>query len=127
MIFVIGGAYQGQKEYVGSVFRNVKFTDGRICSLEQAMNAECITDFHMLVKRIMKEVDPISFTEELCKNAPECIVISDEIGCGIIPLEKCERQWREAAGRCGCVIAKNSKAVIRLVCGIPTAIKGKLP
>ena len=48
----------------------------------------------------------------------------DEIGCGIVPMEKSERVWRENAGRCGCIIAANSVKVIRIVCGIPDIIKG---
>ncbi|MBR6242734.1 MAG: bifunctional adenosylcobinamide kinase/adenosylcobinamide-phosphate guanylyltransferase, partial [Ruminococcus sp.] len=64
------------------------------------------------------------FTQELCRNSPEMIIVIDEIGCGIVPVEKSERVWRENVGRCGCIIAENSELVIRVVCGIPTVIKG---
>ena len=57
---------------------------------------------------------------------PEIIFIINEIGCGIIPLEKSERIWREQTGRAGTVIAKNSDTVVRIICGIPTVIKGEL-
>ena len=69
---------------------------------------------------------PLPFTDRLlCKN-PDAIVIMNEIGSGIIPLEKSERLWREQTGRAGCRIAERSDTVIRLCSGIPEAIKGTL-
>ncbi|MBQ2910721.1 MAG: bifunctional adenosylcobinamide kinase/adenosylcobinamide-phosphate guanylyltransferase, partial [Clostridia bacterium] len=51
--------------------------------------------------------------------------IADEIGCGIIPLEKSDRIYREALGRFLCDLAAISDTVIRVTCGIPTFIKGE--
>ena len=49
----------------------------------------------------------------------------NEIGCGIIPLEKSERKWREITGRAGCIIAERAETVYRVCCGIATVIKGE--
>ena len=71
-------------------------------------------------------IDAEVFTAALYRENPACIVLLDEIGSGIIPMDKSERIWRETAGRAGCILAENAKTVIRLVCGIPTALKGEL-
>ena len=127
MILITGGAYQGKTEYVRSHFPDMPITDGAACSLDKAKSAKCINRYQALIQSLHTDGrDPIAWTEQLCAANPECIIILDEIGCGIIPLERDERIRRELTGICGCIIAKHSDAVIRLVCGVPNAIKGDL-
>ena len=38
-----------------------------------------------------------------------------------------ERAAREAAGRLACLLAQRADAVVRVFCGIPVVLKGKLP
>lgn len=66
----------------------------------------------------------MQFTKRLCETNKDVLIIMDEIDCGIVPLVKAERVRREATGRCGCMIARESDTVIRVICGIPTYIKG---
>ena len=126
MVMITGGAYQGKKAFaekaVGITENDI--ADGRICSFEEAANAVCITDYHELVRRLGDRC--IDFTNELCLRNSSVVIIMDEIGCGIVPMEKSERIWRENVGRCGCIIAAHSETVVRMVCGIPTAIKGAI-
>ena len=48
----------------------------------------------------------------------------DEVGCGIVPVERLERDYREAVGRAGQLLAQNASQVFRVICGIPVRIKG---
>lgn len=126
MIMITGGAYEGKADFVKTHY-GYEITDGKSCDFESAFTVECISNYHLLVKRLIDNgKDALAFTERLCKENPGLIVIMDEIGCGIIPLEKRDRIWREQTGRAGSLIAKNSDTVIRLICGIPTVIKGEL-
>lgn len=103
-----------------------KILYGGECSFEEAMTAVCIRDYQMLVRRLpSSEASPMDFTEKLIQINPDCIIIMNEIGSGIIPLEKEERLWREEAGRCGCLIAKHAEKVIRVCCGCGIVIKGE--
>ena len=52
------------------------------------------------------------------------IVIADEIGCGLVPLDASEREKRERAGRLACMLAERADTVIRVVCGCPQVLKG---
>ena len=123
MVMVTGGAYQGKTAYVIGNFNisEADIADAKSCDIEEVKKSRCIKNYHLLVKRLDDESIP--FTEELCRCNNNAVIIIDEIGCGIIPLEKDERTWRENVGRCGCIIAANSEKVVRLVCGIPTIIK----
>lgn len=130
MKMIIGGAYQGKIRYACEYFgfSEADMVNGSTCDFEDAFTAVCIKSYHKLISRLLAEgVDPVSFTEKLCDTNRDAVVIMDEIGCGIVPVEKSERLRREATGRCGCIIAENSDAVIRVICGIPSFIKGAPP
>lgn len=125
MILITGGAYEGKVNYARKRF-NCEIIDGEKCNIDSVFTAECICNFHEFVKRLIEnKIDVTEFTEQICSKNPKLIVITNEIGCGIIPLEKSDRFWREQAGRAGCIIAEKSDIVIRLCCGIATVIKGE--
>ncbi len=124
MIMITGGAFQGKREFAKKQF-GIAESDiiyGGKCELPQLANAHFICNYELVIKQIMAENnDPLAFTEKL-----DCeIVIMNEIGCGIIPLEKSEREWREMTGRAGCILADRSEKVYRVCCGIATLIKGE--
>ncbi len=126
MIMITGGAYEGKADFVKTHY-GCEITDGKSCDFESAFTVECISNYHLLVKRLIDNgQDALAFTERLCKKNSNLIVIINEIGCGIVPLEKSDRIWREHVGRAGSLIAKNSGTVVRLICGIPNVIKGEL-
>ena len=54
---------------------------------------------------------------------PDCIIISDEIGNGIVPLDGFEREYRERTGRMLVELADRAEEVIRVICGIGQRIK----
>ena len=127
MILITGGAYQGKTEFAVKKLNisESSIADGKTCSPDTAKNSVCIKNYHELVKRLGNECT--EFTENLCRNGKTSVIIIDETGCGIVPLDEKERTWRENTGRCGCIIAENSDTAVRMVCGIPQVIKGVLP
>ena len=77
--------------------------------------------------------------EETVRNDPEraaellpllknkALVLCCEVGSGVIPLDPKDRAYREATGRLCCALAREATAVVRVVAGIPIALKGELP
>ena len=57
------------------------------------------------------------------KEYPDCILICDEIGNGIVPMEAEERTYRECTGRILEGLAAQADEVVRVVCGIGQKIK----
>lgn len=126
MELITGGAYQGKKEYAKRIFGfdDGDITDGSVCREDDIFTALCISDYHMFVKRMTESgKDAVSVTETLCEKNPDVVIIMNEIGCGIVPLEKSERIWREETGRCGCRIAEKSSKVTRMINSIAVVIK----
>ena len=50
-------------------------------------------------------------------------MICDEVGCGVVPLERADRERREAIGRLCCQLAQKAQAVYRLQCGLAMRLK----
>ncbi|MCQ2417387.1 MAG: bifunctional adenosylcobinamide kinase/adenosylcobinamide-phosphate guanylyltransferase [Oscillospiraceae bacterium] len=127
MILITGGAFQGKTAYTEAHF-HYEITDGASCDLATIRHAQILNRYHETVRRLMAEnMDAEAFTRNICAENPNCIVLIDEVGSGIVPMEKQERIWRESVGRCGCILAQHAHTVIRCICGIPVAIKGDLP
>lgn len=124
MRMIIGGAYQGKLAYAVqkySISEN-EIADGYI---NDNSNFKCINNFHLLIKSVLENgQNPIEATTEILRKNPDVIIIMNEIGNGIIPLEKSERLWREAVGKVGCLLARRAESVERIVCGLPIKIKG---
>ena len=51
------------------------------------------------------------------------ILILDEVGCGLVPMDPFERQYREAVGRLGEQLAKKASEVYRMSCGLAQKLK----
>lgn len=128
MTFIIGGAYQGKTEFA---INNFGFSESEIADgsdkFEMLLSAKCVCNFENFIFDVTeKDGDPINETAMLLSKNPDIVIIMNEVGSGIIPIERAERKKREAAGRTGCMLAEKAETVVRLVCGIPTVLKGKL-
>ena len=51
------------------------------------------------------------------------IVIVDEVGGGVVPIDSGERSAREASGRLACLLAERAAMVVRVFAGIPQVLK----
>lgn len=127
MIFIIGGSYQGKTDYA---VNNFGFSEKEIAEgsapCDKLQNAKCIRHFEdFIASAIERNEDPLKLTMELLNSNPDAVIIMTEIGCGIIPIERSERIYRELVGKTGCLLAGQAEKVIRLTCGIPSVIKGE--
>lgn len=114
MILVVGGAFSGKREYV----KSLGFEDSEI--------ADAVIDEKPVLYNLQDLIRKTSLSEELLKEKllAKSVVICNEVGSGIIPLDKNEREIREKTGRMCIILAQKAEKVVRLVCGIPTVIKG---
>lgn len=127
MKLIVGGAYQNKITAACSLFgvSESEITNGSTCDFEEAFTAKCIKSYHRLIARLIAQgVSSEDFTKRLCLENSELVVIMDEIGSGMVPVEKSERRLREETGCCGCILSAASDTVIRVVCGIPVYLKG---
>lgn len=110
MILVIGGQAQGKGAYVKEHYGQ----SGR----------PVFSDFHLWVRnRLSEGGNPEQEILEYVDNHRDCIIISDEVGNGIVPIDAFEREYRERTGRLLVELARNADEVVRVLCGIGQRIK----
>ena len=124
MIMIIGGAYQGKLNYAKKTFPDVQWIDGEYCEKNEIFQCEGIYHFHKYIERCMKDQEELGgLAEEMLAKNPQLIVVTDEIGYGIVPMDPFLREVREVTGRICTELAAGAKKVVRVVCGIPNVIK----
>lgn len=125
MKMIIGGAFQGKERYAKEHFPNINWKNGKDTSVEELLYCDGILGFHEFIRKEMRNEQDISvLAEEIIKNNPNIIIVSNEVGYGVVPMDKFERIYREQVGRICTKLAGASDEVIRVVCGIGTVIKG---
>lgn len=74
-------------------------------------------------EQLQQGKDPEAAILTFLREYPDCIMICDEIGNGIVPIEAEERIYRERTGRILEQLAAQADEVVRVVCGIGLKIK----
>ena len=83
-----------------------------------------VNHLHRYIREQLRQgTDPEAMIENFGKEHPDCILICDEIGNGIVPMEAEERIYRERTGRILEQLAAQADEVVRVVCGIGQKIK----
>lgn len=124
MILVTGGGFQGKTEYACGTFQIAKeeAADGMTCSLEAIYETKLLYHFHEYIRRCMEQDQELDL-DELEKQNPGIVLVTNELGYGVVPIDKFDRAYREKTGRVCCQVAKRAEEVHRVVCGIGMVIK----
>lgn len=56
----------------------------------------------------------------------QCVIVSNEVGHGIVPDNALARTFREAQGRLNVALAAQADLVVQVTAGLPNALKGQL-
>ena len=124
MEMIIGGVYQGKENYARKNFPDITWRKGSELTEEELYQAEGILGFHDYIKRSMKEGKDLSgLAQELLEKNPNVVLVSEEVGYGIVPADAFERRYRETVGRICTELAAGSSKVTRIVCGIGMVLK----
>lgn len=109
MILIVGGAYQGKTTYAKEHFPDTY---------------EKLNHYHEKIRLQMeKGMEPLEEVKKLPLSDDKLIIICDEVGCGLVPVDAFERAYREQVGRVGGYLASRASRVIRVICGIGKDIK----
>lgn len=125
MDLIIGGAYQGKTKFVKDNF-NIDDNDIFVCErgVKPDFSKKCITHLECFSYWCIEhDLEPSVYFFEHIKYPERAIIISDDISCGIVPIDKKERAWREANGRLLIELSKKAESVTRIFCGLSQRLK----
>ena len=100
MELVIGGAFQGKLTWA---LRHYGLTMADVCDLEALSRREDVTPYLPLFR--------------------DAVVITREVGGGIVPMDGAERTWREVHGTLVQRLAREAAHVTRILCGLTEELK----
>ncbi len=133
MELYIGGYAQGKLEYFLRTHEGKAWyiVDGQELGASRPGDLEVprgerllINHFHLWVRGLAEEGEALEkLAEELEERYPDCAVISDEVGNGIVPMEQRDREYREQTGRILIALAARAERVERVICGLGQRLK----
>jgi adenosyl cobinamide kinase/adenosyl cobinamide phosphate guanylyltransferase len=117
MILIVGGYASGKRTYVQETYGYGRedMADGMLNSRPVLFNLQ-----NLVAGESEEASEGADLLGELLKKE---IVICNEVGSGVIPVDQRERDMREATGRLCIALAREAKKVIRIVCGLPVVLK----
>ncbi len=117
MILIIGGLASGKRDFVKKEYgvSDSEIADGVLDGLPVLYNLQ------NLIFKASDSADAL-----LPALLGKHIIICNEVGSGVVPIDKGERAAREATGRLCVELAEHAEKVIRVCCGIPSVIKSKV-
>lgn len=113
MILIIGAEASGKRAYAESLGYTA-------LDMSEALDDKPV--LYNLQNLVLRDVEgaPLLFDALLQKE----LVLCNEVGSGVIPVDANERLGREATGRLCIRLAQRAERVVRMVCGVPTVLKG---
>ena len=130
MKVVTGGRYNGKLEYVTE---ELGFSGSEILDLGNTDIAEALSVmkdhpvlYHLeafIKKAIPKEIDFNAVIESYVQARPDCVIVCDEVGSGIVPVKREDDEWREAVGRIMCRLACKAGGITRITYGVAEEIR----
>lgn len=126
MIFIIGGSYQGKLEFARHEY-SIKENDIFLCTQESTtigFDKKCIAYIDKYALNCVRSgLEPADIFKANMHALKDTVIISDDVSCGIVPIDTDLRAWREACGRMNNYLAREADEVWRLFCGLPQRIK----
>lgn len=124
MELIIGGAYQGKRALAEKLHPEIAWVSGESCTFEELMECKGLDGFQKVIRReLLEGRNPQQLAEALIERNPEIVLISEEVGYGVVPVDAFERAYREEVGRTCTKLACVCTKVTRVICGIGTVIK----
>ena len=116
MELVIGGAFQGKLTWA---LAHYGLTMADVCDLavgDPVPGKRCYCHLEALTRRC----------GDAARYLPlfaDAVVVTREVGGGIVPMDGEERAWREAHGTLVQQLAREAKHVTRVLCGLTEELK----
>lgn len=108
MILIVGGLGAGKRNFVRTQLGY------------EPEQMTCRPEEDRPVLYDLQELDPLPTEEALLGRE---VVICNEVGCGVVPMDREDRRRREEVGMLCCRLAAQAQQVYRVTCGIGMRLK----
>ena len=98
-------------------------------SRDQICLIDCATMWlsnHLLAENDIAQAQA-EFLDDLRTCPAQIVIVSNEVGHGVVPDNALARRFREAQGRLNIALAAQADLVVQVTAGLPLVLKGQLP
>jgi adenosylcobinamide kinase/adenosylcobinamide-phosphate guanylyltransferase len=104
---------------------------GKLYSARDVLLVDCLTLWlnNVIFKEGIKAFQrrKAGFLKAVRESRKSLVMVSNEVGLGIVPESEAGRQFRDLAGWLNQDLAAAADAVVLVTAGLPVVLKGKLP
>ena len=126
MHIIIGGAFNGKRAYVNQLIDATWYErelPEKVAGNIVLANIEGILQEHLEEEEEQVASDIAEKIRLLDAQSDELVVILTDMGRGVVPLEKEQRQLRDTCGRLYQLLFKEATTITRIWYGIPEILK----
>ena len=126
MRLILGGRHMGKRAHAEARYGPFR----SLCDLsrdapESAADAELVLNLQEGVRALLlRGTDVRAFFATRLARLRRSVLIGDEIGSGVVPMDPFERRWRDETGFLYQFLAREAETVDRVWAGIPVRMKG---
>lgn len=124
MILIIGGAYQGKREYAKAAF-SLREEEIFTCAGETPdFSFRCMDRLEEFTLACVKAgTDPVEYFRGAEAQWADKILICQDMSSGVVPMGAEIRAWRQENGRLCRYLAGEAEQVYRVFCGLEQRLK----
>ncbi len=120
MILIIGGAYQGKLDFAREAFSLTEEDIFPCHGPEIDFSRKCICQLEEFTRRAQ---DPLAYFQAHRADWQGSILILEDIFCGVVPMGRENRAWRQKTGRLAQYLSREATQVSRIFCGLEQRLK----
>lgn len=113
-VFIVGGTSSGKTSYAAKHYPEAVLVDDYQFEVRKQLENDLNPEIE-----VKKMIDVL----ETDNNYDTIVVISRELGYGLVPINMYDRAYRDVNGRVNCILAERADVVIRMISGCPQIIK----
>ena len=125
MKLIFGGAYQGKKEFIKEKY-NLIDSDILQCSedMDFSFDYKAYANINLFILGcLQRKEDPIKFFSSNLDKLKDKVITCEDICCGVVPLGKEFRLYRDNVGKIMQLLSRESDEVYRIFCGLGDKLK----
>lgn len=124
MVLIIGGAYQGKRDYAKNAFHLTEVDIFTCNGTEIDFSHRCIDRLEEFVLACVREgIDPEEYLREHEALWKDSVFLCRDIFCGVVPMDPVIRKWRHTTGLVCQYLAGQASQVSRIFCGLEQRLK----
>ena len=124
MNLIIGGAYQGKREFAKAAF-GLREEDIFTCQGAHIdFSAPCIDEIQEFTLACVREgIDPVAYLRDRREQWEDTVFICQDLFCGVVPIDDALRAWRHTTGLVCQYLSREAGRVSRIFCGLEQRLK----